>query len=570
MTELLTTIAIIFVVAGPFLLLANALRLPTAPALIAAGMVAGFFIDETVKFEIARIGIAFLVFTFAARIQTTDLQPTTADSEVVAFVQLAVLGGAGFAGGVLMGLSPDQAIFLGMAAAISSSLLGSTLFVTGDYELIHDRLSESIHSIQDFAALFLLLVVSVGVYELDPIATQLGYGVILLLVAFAINRYFFDLGGRFVGRSSEPMLVGIIALLLVFLGAAELLGLSIVVGAFAAGVAIVHDPKRYSGMINGLDSINTFFAAIFFISVGTLVDLPEFDVVAMTVLLVGLVAVVKPAITIALLMYRGYERRTATLTAFNLDQVGEFAVVIAIEAWFLNLLLPSVLQAIILAVAITLVLSSFTRHYEEEIYHALAIVGVLGRHGQTMDRRSQVPEDLTDHIIIVGYGRHSRLLTEVCEQNDQPYVVIESNPALLDNMRERCQAYVYGDVIEPDTLEKAKVYEARLLISTADTQPVNEFLMGYTDEVDVIVRTKDRTSAKRYLDAGAFYVSVSDLLAADRLEGRFDRLIAGEYETQALRSEVMESHLPHRDPQRQSRSASTHPDQSMNCGTAED
>lgn len=550
MTELLTTIAIIFIAAGPFLLLANALRLPTAPALIVAGVIAGFFIDETLKLEIARLGIALLVFTFAARVQMTDLQPTTADSEVVAFTQLAILGSAGFAAGVLIGLSPGQSIFLGMAAAISSSILGSTLFLAGDLELIHDRLSESIHSIQDFAALFLLLVVSAGVFELDPIATQLGYGVILLLAAVAIHRYFFDLLGHFAGRSSEAMLIGTVALLLAFLSVAEYIGLSIVVGAFAAGIAVVHDRERYSGMINGLDSINAFFAAIFFITVGALVEVPGPDTVAMTVILVGLVAVVKPAITIALLIYRGYERRTATLTGFNLDQVGEFALVIAIEALFLGLLLPSVFEAIVLAVALTLITSSFTRYYDEEIYHTLANAGVLGRHGATMNRWSTVPADLTDHIILVGYGRHSRLLVEVCEQHDQPYVVVESNPALLDHMHERCQAFVYGDVIEPDTLEKARVYEARLLLSTADTQPVNEFLMDYTDQVDVIVRTKDRASAKRYLRRGAFYVSVSDLLAADRLEGRFERLIAGEYDTEALREEVLGSLPPHREPPR--------------------
>lgn len=547
MTELLTTVAIIFIIAGPFLLLGNALRLPTAPILIISGVIAGVFIDETLKLEIARLGIALLVFTFAARIQMTDLPSSATDSEVVAFIQLMILGGLGFAAGISIGLSSDQAIFLGMAAAISSSILGSSLFLVGDLELMHDRLSESIHAIQDFAALFLLLVVSAGVFELEPVATQLGYGVILLLVAFAINRYLFNPLGQFTGRSSEAMLIGIVALLLAFLAVAEFMGLSIVVGAFAAGFAVVHDRERYSGMINGLDSINTFFAAIFFITVGALVEFPGVDGVAMTVILVGLAALVKPAITIALLMYRGYERRTATLTGFNLDQVGEFALVIAIEALFLELLLPSVFEAIVLAVALTLITSSFTRYYDEEIYHILANAGLLGRHGETMDRWSKVPDDLTDHIILVGYGRHTHRLVDICEEHDQPYVVIESNPALLDHLRERCQAFVYGDVIEPDTLEKAKVYEARLLVSTADTEPVNEFLMNYTDEVDVIVRTKDRRSAKRYLDQGAFYVSVSDLLAADRLEGRFERLVAGEYDTEALRKEMMKSHLPQRE-----------------------
>lgn len=544
MTELLTTIAIIFIVAGPFLLVANATDLPTAPALIVAGVVAGTFIDPTLKLEIARIGIALLVFTFAARIQTTDLQTTITDSEIVTFSQLAILGGAGFGAGVVLGLAPEQAIYLGMAAAISSSIVGSTLFLPGDFDLVHDRLSESIHSIQDFTALFLMLVVSAGVFSLDPIATQLGYGVILLLAAIAINRYFFDLLGRVSNGTDEVMLIGTIALLLLFLGGAELLEVPIVVGAFAAGIAVVSDPKAYSGMMNGLDSINAFFAAIFFITVGALVVPPSPEVVLMTLVLVLLVGIVKPAITIALLIYNGYERRTAVLAGLNLDQVGEFALVIAIEATFLAILVPSVFQAIILAGAITLITSSFTRHYDEEIYHLLADAGLLGRHGKTMDRLSKVSDDLTNHIIIVGYGRHGRLLVEACEAHDKRYVVIESNPLLVDELRESCESFVFGDVIEPDTLEKAKVVEARLLISTADTRPVNEFLMDYTDATDIIVRTKDRMSAREFLDRGAFYVSVSDLLAADRLQERFEGLLDGEYDPEELRDEVLASTGP--------------------------
>lgn len=540
MTELLTTISIIFIVAGPFLLLANYLRLPTAPALIAAGLVASPFIDPTLKLEIARLGIALLVFTFAARIQTTDIQTVVADSEVIALGQLVVIGILGSGAGLLLGLPSEQAIYLGIAATLSSSIVGSTLFLPGSQELVHDRLSESIHSVQDFTALFLLLVVSAGAFALEPIANQLGYGVLLLLAAVAINRYLFELIGRFSGGADESMLIGTIALLLLFLGAAEFFGTSIVVGAFAAGIAVHHDPVKYSGVINGLESINAFFAAIFFITIGSLVTLPTTEVILMTLVLVVLAAVVKPAITIALLIQKGYERRTATLTGFNLDQVGEFALIIAIEALFLGILIQPIFDAIILAAAITLVTASFTRYYDEEIYHGLADYGLLGDHGKIVDRLSDVPDEISDHLVIVGYGRHGRRLVEVCEEYDQPYVVIESNPALLDDLEKNCEAYVFGDLVERRTAEKAALTDARMVISTADSRPVNEHVVSFADQVDVIIRTKTRADAKEFLEKGAFYVSLSDLLAADRLEERFEALIEGKYDREVLREELLD------------------------------
>lgn len=541
MTELLTVLAIIFIVAGPFLLVGNFLGLPTAPVLIIAGLVASPFIDQTLKLEIAQLGIALLVFTFAARIQTTDVETVIADIEVIALGQMAVTGTLGFGAGLLFGLQSDQAFFLGVAAALSSSIIGSTLFLTGELDLVHDQLSESVHSIQDFTGLLLLLVVGAGTFALDPIANQLGYGVMLLLLAALINRHLFGQIGRLSGGADEPMLIGTIALLVVFIGAAEFVGIPIVVGAFAAGIAVHHDPIEYSGMINGLRSINDFFAAVFFITVGSLVTLPTVDVVLMTLVIVVLAGIVKPAITIVLLMYKGYERRTATLTAFNLDQVGEFALIIAIQALFLGLVVQPVFDAIILAAAITLVTSSFTRYYDEQVYRLLASYGLLGDHGKTVERWSDVPEELTDHVVIVGYGRHGRRLVEACEEHGQSYVVIESNPARIDDLRSDCQAYVFGDVIETDTTEKARITDARLVISTADWEPVNEHMVSFTDRVDVIVRAKNRESARMLLDEGASYVCISDLLAADHLEERFETLIDGDHDREELRREQLET-----------------------------
>jgi len=71
MTEvaLLTALAVLFVIAGPLLVIAKAARLSVIPALILTGLLVGQLnlIDETVMLELARLGIAFLVFTFSVQ-----------------------------------------------------------------------------------------------------------------------------------------------------------------------------------------------------------------------------------------------------------------------------------------------------------------------------------------------------------------------------------------------------------------------------------------------------------------------------------------------------------------------
>ncbi|WP_394739571.1 cation:proton antiporter domain-containing protein [Natronococcus roseus] len=587
---LLTAMAILFVVAGPLLLIAKGLQLSVIPSLILAGLIVGQLglIDEELMLELARLGIAFLVFTFSVQIQTKHVRTVISDTEVVAIVQALVLGvlGVAFAlavgialeSGILPGrglvdpVTIEQALFVGIAAALSSMIVGTALFTEPQSDVVHDYLSSEIDSINDFLAVVLLLIVSAGVFALDPIATQLGYGVILLGTAIVINRYLFGIMDRLAGGSDEAMLISIVALLIAFLAAAEFLETSIVVGAFAAGLAIRDNPVEYSEVFNGLNSIQEFFVAIFFATVGALVTLPPLTAVVadpsaalapfvpvatIALGLVVLTVVIKPLVIGVLLVYNGYDRRSATITGLNLDHVGEFGVIVAIEALVLGFLIEPVFEAIILAAAVSMILSNLTHTYDEEIYEIMASRGWLGRPHHDVDDWNSVPEDLSDHVVIVGYGRHGRRLVEFCEEVDQPYVVIENNPQALSDLRTECDAYVYADAIEPETADASNLEAARLVISTADSKPLTEHFLSFSDTVDVIVRTRELPMAADLIERGATYVIVPDLLAADQLADSLGALLNGEYDSDELRAESMSELNPERAPPRFSTAEST-------------
>lgn len=554
--ELLTAIAILFVVIGPLLLLAKSLRLSVIPALILAGLVVGQLdiIDPDLMLELARLGIAFLVFTFSVQIHTERVRTVVTDTEVVSIVQALVLGALGILFALLVGvtlefglipglaleetLTLEQALFVGIAAALSSTIVGTALFAKPKTDIVHDNLSSKIDSFNDLLAVFFLLVVSGGAFALDPIATQLGYGVILFATAIIVNRYLFGIIERLARGSDESMLVSIVALLIVFLAAAEFLETSIVVGAFAAGLAVKHRPIEYSEVFNGLTSIREFFVAIFFATVGALVAFPISPAIATIALgLVILTVVIKPIVIGILLVYNGYDRRSATITGLDLDHVGEFGVIVAIEAFVLGLLIGPVFEAIILAAAVSMVLSNFTHTYDEEIYRTMVGRGWLGQPYHDVDDWNTVPEDISNHIVIAGYGRQGRRLVAFFEEIDQPYVVIENNPEALSDLRADCEAYVFGDAIETETADVANIDEARLIISTAESKPLSEFFLSFSDTADVIVRARELPMAVDLIERGATYVIVPDLLAADQLADSLEALLSGEYDSDQFRKE---------------------------------
>ena len=541
MTELLTALSVMFIVAGPFLLIANRFDLPTVPGFILAGLIAGLFIDENITQELARWGIALLVFMFGARIRPEVLRTALSDSELAAITQVLVLGGLGFAVGLLF-VPADQAIYLGVAAAFSSTIVGTALLQTDiRKDRLRGRLAESIQFVQDLVAIVVVLVLGAEAATADAVATELGYGVVLLVAAVFVYRYVFVVFQRIAGDSDELMIIGVIALLAMFLGAAELAEVSIVVGSFAAGLAIRADSAESLGLANGLESIHDFFIAIFFVTVGTLVAIPSFDVLLMALLLGVLTAVVKPAVMTAILIYQGYEGRSATLTSLSLDQVSEFALIIAIEALILGLIVQDVFDAIILAAAATMITSTLSRRFDEQIYRVLADRVIPESRHLKVDRHSAVPEDMSDHIVIVGYGRQGQYLRNTCETQNIPYVVVENDPLLLDEMESECESYVFGDAVEPYVWEKARVTEARLVLSTVDSTPVSRRLLSLTDGTDVILRSDSAPTALEFLESGALYVAVSGLLASERLVEHIDSILSGEIAPEELREKSLPS-----------------------------
>lgn len=550
MSELLTAVAIIFIVAGPFLLAANRFGLPIAPALIFAGLVAGVFIeDEALTLDLARFGIALLVFSFGVQTRLADIEAVIADSEWAAIGQIVVMGTLGLGFGVLVGLAPGEAVYLGVAAALSSTLVATSLLRTEiRADAVQGRLGQSIQFVQDIFAIGFILLVSAGTLAVDPIVLQIGYGAVFLLAAVAFNRYAFDALAGLAGGSDELVVIGIISLLVVFMGAASATGVPIVVGAFAAGLAVRHDLGAYLGVYNGLESITTFFLAIFFVTVGMLIVVPfvglgpaaSIERVGLVAGLVTLTVLVKPVVTTALIAHRGYEARTSVLVGLSTDQVSEFAVIIAIEAALVGLVSQAVFDAIILAAAVTMTTSAFTYRHSESIYRLVADrVGIPGRHDK-IDVLSNVPSDIDDHVIILGYGRQGRHLVRFLEDQAHPYVVIENDPARHVEVAASCQAYVLGDGMEPYTWEKANATDASVIVSLTNAPAISRRLLKMDLGADLVLRARDASTALELLEAGATYVAVTDLLAGEQLTGRLEALLEGRITPDELRSEGLD------------------------------
>ena len=540
MTELITTLSIVFVAAGVFLLAANYVSLSPVPAYILAGLAiaAGGFVEQAALIELAQWGIAFLVFVFGFRVDFDSLRTVIRDSEVAAVTQLLVVAPIAFGVALLFGFDQLNAVYFAAAATLSSTLVGAGLLEHDvRNNLVHGRLASSLHFFDDLVAVGLVLVLSADQYTTTLVTSKIGFGVLFLAAALLVNRHAFPLLVRLAEGFDELVMMGSISILIAFLAAAELAGISIVVGAFAAGIAIRSGDASTLGVLNGIESIKDFFVAIFFVTVGALVAVPSPEVIVVAATLVGLVAVVNPIVLVLAFGYEGYDARTAFLASTTLNQVSELSLVIAIQALLLASISTVLFEAIILAAAVTMILAVPTRRHEEAIYRRVVEPIVAGPQSRTVDERSHVADDLADHVVIVGYGRHGSRLVATCEDLDREYVVVDNDPVRWDDLQRECRNYVLGDAMNEHTWTTAGVADASLIVSTVDHRPVSDRILELETDADVVLRADTAEEADELLEAGATYVTVPNLLAGDRLVEIVDGLRTGELSHAELTAE---------------------------------
>lgn len=538
--EVIGILTAIFVIAATLLLAASRYSLPVIPFYVLAGVIAGFFIPEEQLIDLAQWGIAFLVFVFGIEFEVDEFGAVGVDSAIVAAIQMSATGLLVYVAGLGFGLGSLDALYLAVAATLSSSLVSlGHLEGVARPRTAFERLSEGIHFVEDLVAIAIVLGLSALVYSAQPAPLQIAAGVGLLLAGVLVRRYLFEFISGLAADTEIMMLVGI-SFIIGFVALSEFLGISIVVGAFAAGIAVAREYPYTIGMVDAIGDLKDFFSPIFFVTVGALVAIPTAETIGYALLLVIAVVFLNPAITIFTLLWRGYDPRTATLTGASLDQISEFSLIIAIGALAAETIAQPAFEAIILAAVFTMITTAYTGQYGEEIHRVLAERGLLTSDRDKIADRSHVTDDLSDHVIVVGFGTEGKEVAQACEATGQDYVVIENDPLLIEEVSEAVDNYAFGDMMGESVWEKARAEGAALIVSTVVEEERSARVLDLDTDADVIVRATDEESAGELFERGALYVAVPDVLASERLSGQVERVLGSEGYREELRERSRE------------------------------
>jgi len=344
-------------------------RQPLLVAYIIVGAVLGphglkMVSDPDLLSEVGEIGIIFLLFLVGLDLPPGKLRNMAGKGALTALLSTLLFFGTGFAVMMAFGFSISEALITGMAATLSSTILGIKLLPTT--VLHHRHVGEIVISlllIQDLIAILgLSLLSSYGGSWADtaqslglallalPVLTAIAVLGVRLILLPLISR--FDAFHEFIFLLALGWCLGLASI-------ASLCGLSFEIGAFVAGVSLATSPiSQY--IAEALRPLRDFFLVLFFFTVGAEIDAALLlEMLLPTLFLAAALIACKPPVFALALRIQKEPAETGWEVGYRLGQMSEFSLLlsyVAIGTGLLSLEAAHVIQG---ATVITLLVSTY-------------------------------------------------------------------------------------------------------------------------------------------------------------------------------------------------------------------
>jgi CPA2 family monovalent cation:H+ antiporter-2 len=520
------------------------LQIPPVVGFIVAGVLIGpgaiGLIRDRHQIEmVAEVGVMLLLFTVGLKLKLGDLWRLRTSVFGGGALQVLVTGGATAAIAVGVGRPLPEAVVWGAMVALSSTALVLWLLEgSGDLGTGHGRTMVSVLLFQDLAVVPIMLALPLLAGQAAT-AAEVGWllgrsAAVVVLTVIGARVVFPWVTRRIVATGSRELFT--LTTVLAAVGTALVFGhfgLSVALGAFLAGL-VVSESEYVGRMIDEITPLRDVFNSLFFVSMGMLVE-PRLWLEQPLVTLggVALVVVLKAAVAAAVARPLLGRWPAATAVGLGLAQIGEFSVIVGVEAGRLGLL-DEATRELFLAVAVpTLVATPFLMRWSCRLARR--------------DLASTADElHLEDHVVIVGYGVNGKNVARALRLLDVPHVVVDLNPYTAERVTAEGGLALEGDARHRDVLEAAGMSRARGLVAAVpdavSTREIVETARGLNPDATILARTRYLREVDALASVGADEVIPEEFETSLELTGRVLQLYGApphvvEREKAALRHE---------------------------------
>ncbi len=397
--DLLTELALIMCVAAVTTALFQRLKQPVVLGYLLAGMLVGphlaipLFADERSARELSELGVVLLMFSLGLEFSLRKLIRVAPTSGVVAVIECSLMISVGYLVGRAFGWSVYESLFGGAAIAISSTTIIVKAFAEQKIPRARSEIVFGILVVEDLIAILLLAFLTAaasgarldGAALVRTVGRLAGFLAALLAAGMLIVPRLVRAVVRL--RRSETTVVAAVGLCFAFALLARKMGYSVALGAFLCGALVA---ESGAGKLVGerVEPVRDLFAAVFFVSVGMLIDPRLIWAHAGTVLALTAVVVVGKLVGVSVGAFvAGYGVPTAVQTALSLGQIGEFSFIIAGVGLSLGVTRSFLYPVAVAVSALTTLLTPF-------------LIRASGQVGALVDRK--LPHTLQTYATLYG------------------------------------------------------------------------------------------------------------------------------------------------------------------------
>jgi monovalent cation:H+ antiporter-2, CPA2 family len=467
---------------------------------------------------LANLGVTLLMFSLGVQFSFRDLFDLRRVVSIGGGIQVGLTLSVGMLASYLFGFSFGESFVIGAVVSITSSTVALKLLqLRGELNQPHARATLGVSLAQDLAVVPLIALMPAltgGSEEQAAMSLLQSIGLALLVMVtlwllglrlvpwmlFQIAR----LGSR------ELFLVSIILIAFGVALVSEMAGLSLAFGAFLAGV-VVSESEFSHHVLGEITPLRDIFAIVFFASIGLLVDpvgaIDDWALVGGILLLIIFAKTIAAGIAIRLL---GFPAATATAAALLLAQIGEFSFVLAGQAIELAIIDDRIYNAVLATAIISLLINPLLLAMASPLARALAIFPAIADPNEVVAEPELQTTDnakLRNHTIIAGYGGAGRELARALQRRGLRFVVIDLDPTVVRELRERDIPAIYGDIVNESVLQAAGIERARVFAVTLQdlisAQLAIRIAREFNEPIDIIARAQSYEQIRRLDEAGA-------------------------------------------------------------------
>jgi CPA2 family monovalent cation:H+ antiporter-2 len=340
--ELLHDLAAVMLIAGVVTILCHRFKQPVALGYIIAGVILGpytpinFVHDKDTIDGLGNIGVVLLMFSLGLEFSFRKLTSVGASAFVAALLEITLMMWLGYEVGRFFGWGTMNSVFLGAMLSISSTtIIIKALSELGKSREAFAEVIFGILVIEDILGIVMLALLSGFAKTGSLQAGDAGKDVLKLAVFFAMVLVvgfifvprLFDYVARF--KSDEMLLVTALGLCFGVALVATMNNYSVALGAFLIG-AVIAEARQLHKIEELVAPLRDMFSAIFFVTIGMLIDPKMLVEYWVPILVLSLLVVVGKVVTCSFGTFvGGRDLRTSLCVGMGLAQIGEFSFIIA-------------------------------------------------------------------------------------------------------------------------------------------------------------------------------------------------------------------------------------------------